>query len=156
MLKKVALANVNTGKVSSLVVDTDDDSKAVSGSGKATNEHAKVTTIDGLDEIFIGSPLRGRASRISRFFFWRCPMFAKEYPDSKKFELQANRVKSPKYRGIIAEVSYQISIGEKVSDALSLFEDEFGPEIIALIRAGEESEDYQKFLLRLENLPKNS
>ena len=42
-------------------------------------------------------------------------------------------------RGIIAEVAHQISIGDKVSDALSLFPDEFGPEIIALIQAGEES-----------------
>ena len=57
----------------------------------------------------------------------------------KSFELQANRVKSPYYRGIIAEVAHQISLGDKVSDALGRFPDAFGPEVIALIRAGEES-----------------
>ena len=51
MLKKVALANINTGKINSLVVDTDDDDKAISGSGKAANEHARVSTINGLDEL---------------------------------------------------------------------------------------------------------
>ena len=140
MLKKVALANVNTGKVSSLVVDTDDDSKAVSGSGKATNEHAKVTTIDGLDEIIHRlTTKRASVEDKSVLFSGVARCLQRNIPTVKSFELQANRVKSPKYRGIIAEVSYQISIGEKVSDALSLFEDEFGPEIIALIRAGEES-----------------
>ena len=51
MLKKVALANINTGKINSLIVDTDDDDKAISGSGKAANEHARVSTINGLDEL---------------------------------------------------------------------------------------------------------
>ena len=51
MLKKVALANTNTGRTSFLIVDTDDDDKAISGSGRAANESAKVSTINGLDEV---------------------------------------------------------------------------------------------------------
>ena len=120
MLKKVALANVNTGKVSSLVVDTDDDSKAVSGSGKATNEHAKVTTIDGLDEIIHRlTTKRASVEDKSVLFSGVARCLQRNIPTVKSFELQANRVKSPKYRGIIAEVSYQISIGEIGFESLS-------------------------------------
>ncbi|MDG2122991.1 MAG: type II secretion system F family protein, partial [Verrucomicrobiales bacterium] len=52
---------------------------------------------------------------------------------------QANRMKSPRYRGAIAEVSHQISTGEKVSDAMGNFPDLFGEEVLALMRAGEEA-----------------
>ncbi len=57
----------------------------------------------------------------------------------KSLELQAGRVKSPVYRGVIAEVSRQISMGEKFSDALALFPKLFTDDVLALVRAGEES-----------------
>ena len=57
----------------------------------------------------------------------------------KSFELQANRVKSPRYKGAIAEVSTRIAQGEKVSDAMGEFTDLFGEDVLALIRAGEEA-----------------
>ena len=50
MLKKVALCNVNTGRTSLVIVDTDTDDKAIMGAGKAANELAKVTNIVGADE----------------------------------------------------------------------------------------------------------
>ena len=47
MLKKVRLTNVNTGRTSEILVDADTDEKALIGSGKAGNELAKITTIEG-------------------------------------------------------------------------------------------------------------
>ena len=140
MLKKVALENVNTGRKTYLVVDTDSDEKAIAGAGKAANENAKVTTLGGLDESItrITSRSGGLEDRAALFSgVARC--LERNISTIKSFELQANRVKSARYRGIIAEVSHQISIGEKISDAMEKFPDAFGPEIIALIRAGEES-----------------
>ena len=140
MLKKVALANINTGKINSLIVDTDDDDKAISGSGKAANEHARVSTINGLDELVHRlTTKKGNVEDRAVLFTGIARCLERNISTAKSFQLQANRVKSPTYRGIIAEVSHQISIGEKVSDALNLFSEEFGPEIIALIKAGEES-----------------
>ena len=50
MLKNVTLTNIYTAKSFQVVVDTDDDAKAVLGSGKAPNETAVVHDIVGLDE----------------------------------------------------------------------------------------------------------
>jgi len=140
MLKKVSLNNVNTGRTTHLMVDTDSDEKALAGAGKASNEEAKVVTITGIDESIqrVTSKSGGLEDRAALFCgVARC--LERNISTIKSFELQANRVKSPRYRGIIAEVSHLISIGEKISDALEKFPDAFGPEIIALIRAGEES-----------------
>ena len=140
MLKKVSLNNVNTGRTTHLMVDTDTDEKALCGAGKAANETAKVTTLTGLDESIqrVASKSGSLADRAALFSgVARC--LERNISTIKSFELQANRVKSPRYRGIIAEVAHQISIGEKISDAMEKFPDAFGPEIIALIRAGEES-----------------
>ena len=140
MLKKVTLSNVNTGRTAQIVVDTDSDEKAISGAGKAPNELAKVTNIEGIDETVnrLTGPKPSMDDRANLFCgVARC--LERNIPTIKSFELQANRVKSARYRGIIAEVAYQISIGEKISDAMEKFPDAFGPEVIALIRAGEES-----------------
>ncbi|MFL2480821.1 MAG: type II secretion system F family protein [Verrucomicrobiales bacterium] len=140
MLKKVALANTNTGRTSLLIVDTDTDEKAVSGAGKAANEIAKVSSICGLDEcVHRLTTKKGNVEDRAALFAGVARCLERNIPTVKSFELQANRVKSPRYRGIIAEVAHQISVGDKVSDALMLFPSEFGPEIIALIQAGEES-----------------
>ena len=140
MLKKVSLNNVNTGRTAHLLVDTDTDEKALCGAGKAPNETAKITTLQGLDAAVsrVTSKSGGLEDRAALFSgVARC--LERNISTIKSFELQANRVKSPRYRGIIAEVSHQISIGEKISDAMEKFPDAFGPEVIALIRAGEES-----------------
>ena len=57
----------------------------------------------------------------------------------KSLQLQANRVKTPKYRGIIAELAYDLSIGEKFSDAASKHPMVFPMEILSLLIAGEEA-----------------
>ena len=140
MLKKVALANTNTGRTSLLIVDTDTDEKAVAGAGKAANELAKVSSICGLDEyVHRVTGKKGNVEDRAALFAGVARCLERNISTVKSFELQANRVKSPLYRGIIAEVAHQISIGDKISDALKLFPNEFGPEIIALIQAGEES-----------------
>jgi len=50
MLKQVKLTNIYNGRVAKVIVDTDEDAKAVFGSGKAPNETAEVTDISGADE----------------------------------------------------------------------------------------------------------
>ena len=50
MLKKVKLTNIYNAKMSEVIVDTDEDAKAVFGAGKAPNETAEVTDISGADE----------------------------------------------------------------------------------------------------------
>ncbi|MEM9481400.1 MAG: type II secretion system F family protein, partial [Verrucomicrobiota bacterium] len=140
MLKQVSLNNVNTGRTAQILVETDSDEKAIVGAGKAPNESAKVTHLAGLDASIKKFTSKGPnlADRANLFAgVARC--LERNIPAIKSFELQANRVKSPRYRGIIAEVSHQISIGEKISDALDKFPSEFGSEVVALIRAGEES-----------------
>ena len=51
MLKKVVLTNIYTSKSTEVIVDTEDDSKAVLGSGKAPNETAVVSDITGANEL---------------------------------------------------------------------------------------------------------
>ncbi len=140
MLKKVALSNVNTGRVNQIVVDTDSDDKAISGAGKAANELAKVTNITGLDETIHRLTMKkGNVEDRANLFAGVARCLERNISTIKSFELQSNRVKSPRYRGIIAEVAHQISVGEKISDAMAKFPDAFGPEIVALVKAGEES-----------------
>ncbi len=140
MLKKVTLSNVNTGRTSNILVDTDTDEKAICGSGKAPNELAKITSLEGIEEAVQRATCKGgNIEDRANLFMGVARCLERNISTIKSFELQANRVKSPYYRGIIAEVSYQISIGEKISEAMEKFSDAFGPEVIALIRAGEES-----------------
>ncbi len=140
MLKKVSLSNVNTGRTNIVLVDTDTDEKALTGSGKAPNELAKVISIEGGGEVFArATAKKGSIDDRAILFAGVARCLDRNIPAIKSFELQANRVKSPRYRGIIAEIAYQISIGEKLSEAMARFPREFGPEITALIRAGEES-----------------
>ncbi|MBP7950001.1 MAG: type II secretion system F family protein [Verrucomicrobiales bacterium] len=140
MLKKVTLTNLNTKRSSLVLVDTDDDTKAVVGSGRAANEAAKVQSIEGLDEtihrISVAKPSLG--DRVALFAgVGRC--LERNISTIKSFELQANRVKSPRYKGVIADISAQIAQGEKVSDAMARHHDLFGDAMLALVRAGEEA-----------------
>ena len=122
MLKKVDLINSFTGKTISAVVDTDDNEKAIVGAGKAPNEVAKVTDIVGFDESvhrlsMAKQSLEDRASLFAGVA--RC--LERNISTRKSFELQANRMKTPIYRGVIAEVCDQISAGEKISTALEMY-----------------------------------
>ncbi len=140
MIKKVLLTNVNSGRSQEIVVDTDDDAKAIVGSGKASNEVAKVTTVTGLDEKVYRMSVNSASldDRVNLFSgLARC--LDRNISTIKSFELQANRVKSPRYKGAIADIAAQISQGEKVSDAMSKHGDLFGEAMLALIRAGEEA-----------------
>ncbi|CAN5332085.1 type II secretion system F family protein [soil metagenome] len=140
MFKEVTLTNMNTGRTAKVMVDTDMDEKALIGAGKAANETAKVKSVEGLDES-IQRITGKKASLDDRVALFRgvARGLDRNISTVKSFSLQANRVKSPRYRGAIAEISHQISTGEKVSDAMGGFPDLFGPEVLALMRAGEEA-----------------
>ncbi|MGI8602799.1 MAG: type II secretion system F family protein [Verrucomicrobiales bacterium] len=140
MLKRVALTNVNTGRKVEVIVDTDTDDKALIGSGRAPNETAKVLSVTGADEALQRATIKKPSmdDRVALFAgIARC--LDRNISTIKSFELQANRVKSPRYKGAIAEISSRIAQGEKVSDAMSEFKDLFGDDVLALIRAGEEA-----------------
>jgi len=140
MLKKVILTNNATGRSLETIVDTDTDAKALVGAGKAPNETAKVSAIGGADE-FIQRMSAKKPSLDERVAVFsglaRC--LERNISTIKSLELQTGRVSSPRYRGILAELAHQISIGEKLSDAMTAFPDAFPDDILALVRAGEES-----------------
>src|SRR5436190_4354142 len=140
MLKKVVLTNVNSGRSQEIIVDTDDDAKAIVGAGKASNEVARITTISGADEKIYRLSVKKPSldDRVNLFAgIARC--LERNISTIKSFELQANRVKSPRYKGTIADIAAQISQGEKVSDAMGKHMDLFGEAMLALVRAGEEA-----------------
>lgn len=140
MLKKVTLTNVNSGRTQEIVVDTDDDAKALIGSGKASNEVAKITSITGADEkIYRLSVKKPSLEDRVNLFAGVARCLERNISTIKSFELQANRVRSPRYKGVIADVAALISQGEKVSDAMGKHGDLFGEAMLALIRAGEEA-----------------
>lgn len=140
MLKKVVLTNVNSGRSQEIIVDTDDDAKALVGSGKASNEVAKITSITGADEkIYRLSVKKPTLEDRVNLFGGVARCLERNISTIKSFELQANRVKSPRYKGTIADIAAQISQGEKVSDAMAKHNDLFGEAMLALIRAGEEA-----------------
>lgn len=140
MLKKVVLSNVHTGRDTITLVDTDTDEKALVGAGKTEVETAKISDITGADETIqrLSSPKGGQNDRVA-LFNGLAKCFDRNIPIIKSFHLQANRVKSPRYRGAIAEIAESLTQGEKMSDAMARQKDLFTPDVIALIRAGEES-----------------
>ena len=140
MLKKVVLTNIYNGKKSEVIVDTDDDAKAVFGAGKAPNETAEVHDITGVDEavhrLTTGKP--GLEEAVGLFSgLSRC--LERNISPNKSFQLMAGRLKTPRYRGMVADVSAGIMAGEKMSDCFAMHPDLFTEDVIALIRAGEES-----------------
>lgn len=103
-------------------------------------ETAEVSDIKGLDESIqrLTAKNHNLDDRVAMFNgLAKC--FDRNIPIIKSFHLQANRVKSPRFRGLIAEVAHDLSQGEKMSDAMGKVKDVFTPDIIALIRAGEEA-----------------
>lgn len=140
MLKKVVLTNIYTQKNMEIVVDTDEDSKAVLGAGKAPNESAAVSDIVGLDEaVHRATSKKPNLDETVNFFsgFARC--LERNISTIKSLELLAPRLKSPRYRGAVADMSSRIMAGERLSDAFAAHPDLFSEDVIALIHAGEES-----------------
>lgn len=152
MLKKVILSNVHTGRDTATLVDTTTDEKALIGAGKTEVETAKITDITGLDEQLqrLTSPKKPQSDRVA-LFTGLAKCFDRNIPIIKSFHLQANRVKSPRYRGAIAEISEALTQGEKMSDAMARQADLFSPDIIALIRAGEEAGRLPEIFRRIAN-----
>ncbi|MCG8601433.1 MAG: type II secretion system F family protein [Verrucomicrobiales bacterium] len=140
MLKKVQLTNVHTGRKSTTVVDTGTDENALVGSGKTPVETAEVSDIKGIDETIqrLTTKTNSLEDRVS-LFNGLAKCFDRNIPIIKSFHLQANRVKTPRFRGLIADVAQDLAQGEKMSDAMAKKTDVFPPDIIALIRAGEEA-----------------
>ncbi|MCB1235214.1 MAG: type II secretion system F family protein [Verrucomicrobiae bacterium] len=140
MLKKVALTNIHTGRSAVALVDTLTDEKALVGAGKTPVETAKITDVTGVDERIqrLTNPKKPMTDR-EALFNGLAKCFERNIPIIKSFQLQANRVKSPRYRGAIADIAEDLAAGEKMSDAMAKHKDIFGPDIIALIRAGEEA-----------------
>ncbi len=140
MLKKVTLTNIHTNRKTHTVVDTTTDEKALVGAGKTPVENAKVSDITGLDESIqrLTSKKKPLEDRVA-LFNGLAKCLDRNIPIIKSFKLQANRVKTSKFRGVIAEVAEDLQQGEKMSDAMKKHHTLFTPDLIALIRAGEES-----------------
>jgi type II secretory pathway component PulF len=140
MLKKVVLTNVHTLKTLDVVVDTDDDAKAILGSGKAPNENVSVLDITGIDEmVHRGTTPKPSGEEMVIFFGGMARCLERNISTIKSLELLASRMKTPRYRGAIAEISHNILNGDKMSDCFAMHPDLFTENIVALVRAGEES-----------------
>ncbi|TSA34938.1 MAG: type II secretion system F family protein [Verrucomicrobiaceae bacterium] len=140
MLKKVVLTNIYTSKSTEVIVDTDDDAKAVLGAGKAPNETAVVTDITGLDETLQrGTGKKPNLDEAVTLFGGLARCLERNISTIKSLELMAARLKSPRYRGAVADISHRILTGDKLSDCFAMHPDLFTEDVIALIRAGEES-----------------
>ena len=140
MLKKVRLTNIYNGKTSEVIVDTDEDAKAVFGAGKTPNETAEVTDISGADE-FVNRVSQKKPSleESANFFNGMARCLRRNISINKALELMTGRLKSPRYRGAVADISRSIMAGEKMSDAFAEHPDLFTEDVLALIHAGEES-----------------
>lgn len=150
MLKKVILTNVHTLKAFDVVVDTDDDAKAILGAGKAPNETAAVQDITGLDEgVHRATSKRPSGDELVTFFggFGRC--LERNISTIKSLELLASRMRTPRWRGAIAEIAHRILSGDKLSDCFAMHTDLFNENVIALVRAGEESGQISQVFLQI-------
>jgi type II secretory pathway component PulF len=140
MLKKVKLTNIYNDKKAELVIDTDSDGKAIFGAGKAPNETAEVTDISGADEFIHRLSMKGASLEEAVTLFSslaRC--LDRNISLTKSLELVAGRLKTPVYRGAVADINASILAGEKMSDAFAQHPKLFTEDALALIRAGEES-----------------
>ena len=157
MIKKVSLTNIHTGRKSIALVDTGTDEKALVGAGKTPVETAEVSDVTGIDETI--QRLTGKRNSLDdrvALFNGLAKCFDRNIPIIKSFHLQANRVKTPRFRGVVADVAHDLSQGEKISDAIAKKPDIFTPDIVALVRAGEESGRLPEIFRRLGNSQKKT
>ena len=140
MLKQVKLTNIYNGKTSKVIVDTDEDTKAVFGAGKAPNETAEVTDITGPDELVNRlTQKKPNLEESAQFFNGMARCLQRNISITKAFELMAGRLQTPRMRGAVADINRSILSGERMSDAFAMHPDIFTEDVLALIRAGEES-----------------
>ncbi|MDF1755820.1 MAG: type II secretion system F family protein [Verrucomicrobiales bacterium] len=156
MLKKVELTNVHSGRKQSIVIDTSTDAKALIGAGKTSVETAQVSDVTGLDESIQRLTGKGSLDDKVALFSGLARCFERNLPIIKSFQLQASRVKSSTYKGAIAEIADDLSQGEKMSDAMAKHTKLFADDVIALIRAGEESGKLPEIFRRIANAQKKS
>lgn len=140
MIKKVTITNVNTGHKVTTLVATDTHEKAIIGCGMSANETANIEDVTGADEkIQLFTSPKPNSDDCSAFFCGVGRCLERNISMTKSLKLQVNRVKSPRYKGMIAEIIYAISQGEKFSDAMAKYKDLFSEDILSLIYAGEEA-----------------
>ncbi len=140
MIKKVRLTNIYNDKTSEVLVQTDSDAKAVFGAGKAPNEAAEISDITGVDEYIHRMTTKGASLEEAVVLFSglaRC--LDRNISLTKSLELVAGRLKSPVYRGAVADINASILAGETMGDAFAEHPELFSEDALALIRAGEES-----------------
>jgi len=157
MLKKVFITNVHTGAKHESIVDTDTHEKALIGSGVAGNETANIEDIVGVDETIhrLTLPKDSLDDRVL-FFNGLARCLERNIGLIKSLQLQANRVKTPKYRGVIAEMVYDLSIGDKFSDTIAKHPSVFPKELLSLIIAGEEAGQLAAVCRRIGSAQKKS
>lgn len=140
MLKKVKVTNLNTGKASVTLVDTDTHEKALIGSGVTSNETAIIEDLVGMDEtIHRMTTSKGGVEDRAQFFSGLSRCLERNISLTKSLTLQVNRMQSARYRGVIAELITGIAMGEKLSDCMAKYPDAFPDDVLSLIIAGEEA-----------------
>jgi type IV pilus assembly protein PilC len=157
MLKKVKVTNLNTGKSSVTLVDTDTHEKALLGSGVASNETALIEDLVGFDEtIHRMTTSKGGVEDRAQFFSGLSRCLERNISLTKSLTLQVNRMQSARYRGVIAELIAGISMGEKLSDCMAKFPDAFPDDVLSLVIAGEEAGQLARVCRRIGIAQKKS
>jgi len=157
MLKKVKVTNLNTGKSSVTLVDTDTHEKALLGSGVASNETALIEDVVGFDEtIHRMTSSKGGVEDRAQFFSGLSRCLERNISLTKSLTLQVNRMQSARYRGVIAELISGISMGEKLSDCMAKHPDAFPDDVLSLVLAGEEAGQLARVCRRIGIAQKKS
>jgi len=157
MIKKVVITNINTGHKAITLVATDTHDKAIIGCGVSANETVAIEDVTGVDEKLqlFTSPKAG-TDDCGAFFSGVGRCLERNISMTKSLRLQVNRVKSPLYKGMIADVVSAIAQGEKFSDAMSKFPHLFAEDILSLLYAGEEAGQLSKVCKRVGFAQKKS
>jgi type IV pilus assembly protein PilC len=150
MLKNVKVINISTGAVSNQLVDTDSEEKALIGCGIAANETATVEDVTGLDETVRRlTTTKPSVEDTAQFFGGLARCLDRNIGIVKGLQLQSNRVRSARYKGVIGDLVTAISAGEKLSEAMGRHQDVFPDQILSLIIAGEEAGQLSKVCRRI-------
>lgn len=157
MIKKVTITNINTGHKTVTLVATDSHEKAIIGCGVSANETVAIEDVTGADEKLqlLTSPKPG-TDDCGAFFSGLGRCLERNISMVKGLKLQVNRVRSPRYKGMIADVIQAIAQGEKFSDAMSRFPDLFSDDILSLLYAGEEAGQLARVCKRVGMAQKKS
>jgi type IV pilus assembly protein PilC len=157
MLKRVTITNINTGHKAITLVCTDTHDKAIVGCGMSSNETAVIEDVGGVDEKLqiLTSPKPGNED-CGAFFSGLGRCLERNISMVKGLKLQVNRVSSPRFKGMIADVVYAITQGEKFSEAMAKFPDLFSADILSLLFAGEEAGQLARVCKRIGVAQKKS